>query len=144
MSKLRSINHEQRLYVIHSGTGYSCLGFEFADRMRKAVMQWVGHAPQDVPLGTVAGYDAYLAAMEAGAAYSRKVGKRCEVYLEPALIGLEGKRVEVAAPNHKERFYVGKSTGWMPAHLAIKTRRSSGGCIAYVPEGATVRVVGSR
>ncbi len=39
-----------------------------------------------------------------------------------------GERVEVTyADGETERFYVGKSTGWKPIYLAIKTSRSHGG-----------------
>jgi hypothetical protein len=41
----------------------------------------------------------------------------------------------------RSRFIVGKSTGWAPIHLEIKTRRSTGGAAAYVPDGATIRVI---
>jgi hypothetical protein len=48
--------------------------------------------------------------------------------LEPQLIGLEGKRVEVVDFwGEKRRFYVGKSTGWRPIHLEIARVDSSGG-----------------
>ena len=42
-----------------------------------------------------------------------------------------GERVEVTfnygGSIEKERFYVGKSTGWKPIYIAIKKRNSSGG-----------------
>ncbi len=83
--------------------------------------------------------------MAAGAAHNLATRQRCPVQLSRQLIGLEGKRVEVVTPTgERSRFYVGKSTGWMPIHLEIKTRRSSGGCGVYVPDGSTVRVVGER
>lgn len=54
--------------------------------------------------------------------------------LTPQLIGLEGWRVEVLAPDRStvsgfkpRRFIVGRSTGWKPCHLEISTRRSFGG-----------------
>lgn len=48
--------------------------------------------------------------------------------LSPQLIGLEGWRVEVVDNyNEKRRFIVRRSTGWMPIHLEVKTRRSLGG-----------------
>ena len=48
--------------------------------------------------------------------------------LSPQLIGLEGYRVEVETTyGETRRFIVGKSTGWKPIHLEIKTRRSLGG-----------------
>ena len=45
--------------------------------------------------------------------------------LSPQLVGLEGKRVRaVAADGEVRRFIVGRSTGWVPVHLEIRTRRS--------------------
>lgn len=49
-------------------------------------------------------------------------------HLSPQLIGLEGYRVEAIDDyGERRRFYVGKSTGWIPIHLEVKTRRSLGG-----------------
>lgn len=51
--------------------------------------------------------------------------------LSPQLIGLEGWRVEVVTTyGETRRFYVGRSTGWIPCHIEIKTRRSYGGMSA--------------
>lgn len=48
--------------------------------------------------------------------------------LLPQLVGLEGWRVEVVDHDGEtRRFYVGRSTGWKPVHLEVKTRRSMGG-----------------
>jgi len=48
--------------------------------------------------------------------------------LTKQLIGLEGWRVEVETLyGETRRFYVGRSTGWVPCHLEVKTRRSMGG-----------------
>lgn len=48
--------------------------------------------------------------------------------LTKQLVGLEGWRVEVTDDDGiKRRFIVGKSTGWRPCHLEIKTTRSYGG-----------------
>lgn len=48
--------------------------------------------------------------------------------LSPQLVGLEGARVEVIdAYGEKRRFWVGRSTGWKPCHLEVKTTRSYGG-----------------
>lgn len=49
--------------------------------------------------------------------------------LHPKLIGKEGWRVEIVSEwdDRPARFYVGRSTGWRPCHLRIKTRRSLGG-----------------
>jgi len=48
--------------------------------------------------------------------------------LSRQLVGLEGWRVEVVTTyGETRRFIVGKSTGWKPCHLEVKTRRSLGG-----------------
>ena len=48
--------------------------------------------------------------------------------LSPQLVGLEGWRVEVTREDgSKAKFIVGKSTGWRPRHLEVKTRRSFDG-----------------
>ncbi len=146
-------NHDQRLYVIPCGNGVSCLGFDVAETRRKAYLKWLGRgdlglAGAGVAVGDIAAYEAYCDALNAVLAECRATGRRCDVELTPALIGLEGKRVEVSYPDgqggiYRTRFHVGKSTGAIPIHLEIETRRSHGGCAAYVPEGATVRVVQS-
>ena len=148
MSDLHSINNEQRLFVIKNGSGFSCLGFDVCEKRRLAYCVWLygpkGHT-HDIPVGTIESYNAYLAALESVRERCAKTREKCPAELEPLLTGLEGKRVEVTAPDgSRERFYVGKSTGHLPIHLAIKTRRSSGGCQAYIPRGAQIRVVGSR
>lgn len=133
------------LYVIPSGNGYSTLGFHVAEQKRRAVLAWLGKGWLHCEPGTPLAYSAYLEAMKVGADHAAKTGTRCNVDLTPELIGLEGKRVEVISPGERpRRFYVGKSTGWMPIHLEIARRNSSGGLSAYIPKGATVRVVGTR
>lgn len=142
---LHSINHEQKLYVLTSGNGYSCLGFEVAERKRVAVRKWLGLDASPEEAGTPAHWRSYENAMSLGAAHYTITKDRCPADLEPALIGLEGKRVEVTAPDGtRNRFYVGKSTGWMPCHLEIKRRDSTGGGAVYLPEGSTVRIIGTR
>ena len=48
--------------------------------------------------------------------------------LTPQLKGLEGYRVEaVTTYGETRRFIVGRSTGWVPCHLEIHNRASSGG-----------------
>lgn len=141
---LSGINREQRLYVIPCGSGFSCLGFDVAKRKTASVAEWL-QRPDLMPparVGTVKAWRAYQAAMRAGAMAASTTGQKCEADLTPALRGLEGRRVEVIAPGENpRRFYVGKSTGWLPIHLEIARRDSHGGGAAYVPAGATVRVI---
>jgi hypothetical protein len=164
--KLHSINTEQRLYVMPSGQGFSCYGFDVLDKKARAVATWLESQPQrthafinwardflkatgtdgpglPVVPGTAQHFTLCAHVMDQGACFAAaNPGLRCNAELCPALIGLEGQRVEVTCPDgQRSRFYVGKSTGWMPAHLEIKTRRSHGGGIVYMPEGSTVRVV---
>lgn len=144
-SDLIKINTEQGLYVLKVGEkGFSCLGFENAERDRVAILKWL-HLPVDeITLGTEEHYAAYREAMAKGQAHYAATGQRCTANLTPALSRYEGQRVEVAYGDYKQRFWVGKSTGWMPIHLEVLTRRSFGGGAAYVPEGATVRLIKAR
>lgn len=143
-----TVNAEQGLFVIPCGTGYSCLGFDVVIRRGIAILKWLGKDCTDSAVnslrsrGTLESYQAYLDIMERAETYCRQRGVRCPVELEPKLIGLEGKRVEVSGDAEGlRRFYVGKSTGWMPCHLEIKTRRSTGGGQVYLGDGAQVRVI---
>jgi hypothetical protein len=137
------IDTDQGLYVIDSGTGYSCLGFAVAERKRQAVLVWAdGVADGPYALGTPEHYEAYTQAMAIGLAHHLQTKERCPAELTPQLVGLEGKRVEVTEPGEKpRRFIVGKSTGWMPCHIERKRRDSSGGYAAMVGKDATVRVI---
>jgi hypothetical protein len=140
-----SINAEQRLYVIPSGEGYTCLGFDVAERKRRAVLQWLGLPFRTMEVGTIEHYLAYILNMQEGAAHNLKTGKRCEVELTPELIPYLGNRVEVTTPDgQKSRFWVGKSMGWMPCHLEIKSRNSNGGGAVYFPAGSSVRLIAIR
>lgn len=53
---------------------------------------------------------------------------RSDAGLTPQLVGLEGCRVEVVDTfGERRRFIVGRSTGWVPCHIELKRRDSSGG-----------------
>lgn len=140
-----TINHDQKLYVMPCGGGYSYIGVDYAEVQRLAVLNWL-HLPVDaIELGTTEHYDAYTTAMKQGREHHRLTGERCEAALIPSLKGLEGSRVELTYPSgEKTRFIVGRSTGWLPIHLEIKTKRSRGGSEVYFPDRTTVRVVNQR
>lgn len=137
-----TINQTRRLYVFPCGAGVSCLGFDVADWRLRAVAAWLGKpefVPEAAP-GSDAHLAAYLACMDAGRAHHAATGARCPAELSPALRGLEGWRVEVTeAYGNRRRFIVGTSTGWMPCHLEVARRDSTGGPAAFIPDGATVR-----
>ena len=137
-----SINAEQRLYVIPCGDGFSCLGFDVAERKRRAVLEWMSAGSSSpMEIGTLEHYAAYASALERGAKFASSTGMRCPAELTTALIPFEGRRVEVTYPDgEKSRFRVGKSTGWMPCHLEIRGK-ADGGPAVYFPAGATVRAI---
>lgn len=55
--------------------------------------------------------------------------QRSTAGLTPELVGLEGWRVEATFKglDKPERFIVSRSTGWVPVHIMLKRRDSSGG-----------------
>lgn len=144
MSKLSKVNTEQSLYVLEHPQGYTTLGFDYADQRAREVATWAKR-PDLVPTaskGTADHYAQYQAAMSAGAEYHKQTRERCPAELVPQLIGLEGKRVEVVDKyGEKRRFWVGKSTGWMPCHLEINNTRSTGGPAVMGAPFKSVRVI---
>ena len=133
--KLHNINADQRLYVIKAGDGFSCYGFDVLNRKALTVADWLRGQPRytgrQVPqipaeLGTAEHFAACAEMMERGAEFNRMTGARCQAELVPALVGLEGKRVEAEYLGERVRFTVGKSTGWMPVHMRIRGRASGG------------------
>ena len=142
MERKVTVNKEQGLYVIPEGPGYSCLGFEVADRKARTVAAWVGIDPPTAKPGTLRHYYQYHDTLMAGFAHHDNTGERCEVELTPQLIGLEGRRVQVTDKyGQTRRFQVGKSTGWMPCHLEIARRDSSGGSAVTGAPFKEVRIV---
>lgn len=139
------INSEQRLYVLPEGKGYSCLGFDVCETRTKRLAEWLKVPMPSNPVGTPEAYAAYLTLMDMARIKCAHEHIRCEVELTPQLIGLEGKRVEVVTSyGERERFYVGKSTGWMPIHLQIARRNSSGGPGVVGAPFKEIRVIGTR
>ena len=153
-----TLNDEQRLYVIPSGSGFSCHGYDVVRDLTVKLRDWlraryVTNAFSDFimrddwtpQVGTLGAYAEYRALCDLGDTYCRQSGQRCDVELTPELIGLEGKRVEVVDRwGGRRRFYVGKSTGWMPIHLEIARRDSTGGIGVSGAPFKSLRVVGQR
>lgn len=142
---LRCINYDQRLYVIPSGGGFSCLGFDVAHKRTAQYAAWL-KAPELAPparKGTVKAWKAYNAALSEVLRVCTAYNMRCPVELTPELMGLEGKRVEVIRPNgDRRRFKVGRSTGPIPIHLEIANSRSLGGGGAMIFPGDRIVIVG--
>lgn len=145
MDNLSSINVDQQLYVMAFSGGFSCYGFGVLDRKARAVADWLvtetcladnsretrRQLAENIrvsALGTAEHFRACKAVMDAGAKFAAQTGKRCNAQLVPALRGKEGRCVSATVYGERVRFTVGKSTGWMPCHLQLHNRRSSGGC----------------
>jgi hypothetical protein len=144
-----TINAEQELYVIPCQQGYTCLGFDVCVRWGNGIAAWLAEnevASQSIherERGTLEAYSKYQALAQAGRELNQKTGKRCPINLTPQLVGLEGKRVEVVdCYGETRRFIVGRSTGWMPCHLEIKRKDSTGGSAVTGAPFKSVRVVG--
>ena len=118
-----SINNEQKLFILKSGNGFSCLGFDFCDRRNRAIRKEMNLPAPDAEIGTEEQYKEYQEAVR----IASESGKRLVCELHPRLIGLEGKSIEANIYGTRKRFTVGKSTGFIPCHLAIMNSCSRGG-----------------
>ena len=127
---LALINKDQEVYVIECGNGYTTIGFSYAQKIINAIEKWLGKSfrGRNDGIGTKAHYCRYREALSAGYRHFSETGAHCNAELTLQLIGLEGRRVEVVDRyGERRRFWVGKSTGWMPCHLEMTRINSSGG-----------------
>lgn len=136
-----TINHDREQYVIHADYGSTALGFDVClDRLERIVIELVGRdvlpasyldnelTAVRAQRGTLAAYDTYQNLKDRLRIACEHDGEQAVAELSPQLVGLEGHRVEVVDRHgERRRFIVGKSTGWMPCHLEIARRDSSGG-----------------
>lgn len=146
--KTVTLNNEQKLYVIPCGGGYSTYGFEHLFNKRAKIAKELNRPDLAMgEMGTMDVYNEYEALCSiAQARYAANKNNRLESGLNEKLKGLEGKRVEVVYTNgEKERFWVGRSTGWIPCHLVIKKTNSMGGVSVTSDENIkSVKVVRTR
>lgn len=129
MSKLIKLNIEQRLYVLSCGQKYvTCLGFDVCEKRKLGLAVELGVPLACHPVGSKAAYTEYERLVAMAKERHRVAGWRSQSELTPELVGLEGCRVEVVTSwGERQRFIVGKSTGFIPCHLAIPKINSSGG-----------------
>lgn len=145
------IDTERELYHIECAGGFTCLGFDVLLNRSNAVARWLreqGREVANIPAtlrGTPQAYGLYRSIFDAGRACHVATGKRCDAELIPELVGLETQRVEVVDKHgERRRFYVGKSLGWLPCHLEIKQRNSSGGPAVMGAPFKFIRVLGAQ
>lgn len=121
----------QRLYVIRTPEGtFSTWGWDVVDDRIDRMALNLGMTEFKAPAkGTREHYDTMMTLSEGLRRHWIATHERAVFDLSPQLIGLEGHRVEVCDDegDTPRRFIVGKSTGWAPIHLEIKTTRSMGG-----------------
>jgi len=127
------INTDQRLYVLCNQNGCTTLGFNVAHERAKRMAKWLGvPAPEEALIGTEEGYHAFQILVEMCFEKFQQTKTKCPVELNPQLVGLEGKRVEVEDIDGSRRvFWVGKSQGWIPVHLELERKNSKYGEVVF-------------
>lgn len=129
--KTVTINVSQKLFVIPCGEGFTCFGFDNCFNYTQDIARELARPdlePKENERGTLLAYKAYERAVEFAKKEFDRTKKPLTCGLTPQLIGLEGKRVEVKDKYGETRqFNVGKSTGWIPCHLELEKKRSTGG-----------------
>jgi hypothetical protein len=123
-----TINEEQKLYVFNIGNGFSCLGFDICENRKAKLAIELGKDILPTKKGTIESYKEYDRLISIASEKNRKTGWKSKSELIPEFIGKEGERVEIVDQyGEKRRFYIGKSTGFIPCHLEILRSNSSGG-----------------
>ena len=143
-----TLDDENARYVIRNPYGVSCLGYAVLDRRAKALAKELGEVPEGA-YGTLEAFHGYARLLDLAEARHRATGWRSQSQLTPELIGKEGKRVEVlhkwpGSQPIRERFRVGKSTGFIPCHIELSNRRSIAGPPVALGEIIEVREIEPR
>lgn len=127
------IDPNAEMYVVKRGgiaSGVTTYSWDFVkDRTERMALNLVIEDYVAPATGTREAWDAMCVFEQALKRQYEQTGEKAICDLSMDLIGLEGHRVEVIDDVHSEprRFIVGRSTGWIPVHLEIKTTRSMGG-----------------
>lgn len=110
------------MFKVPEGDTYRVISIERIRRVACGVAEWLGlPPPTDVPDAYL--YRAYRDLLDEGLLKYQETGEVCHACLREALIGLEGKRVEVINDlGDTIRFTVTRARGWLPCHLAIDKR----------------------
>jgi hypothetical protein len=148
---LAKVDKNQSLFVLKYDYGYSCLGFNVVKQKSEKLLKWLSDrgvkfeeefGAGELSYGDELAFEQYEALMKLASDFCYKHRISCDIDLVSQLIGLEGNRVEVVdCYGDKRRFIVGKSIGWMPAHLEILRRNSSGGGVVIGAPFKSVKVI---
>lgn len=138
------MNQEQSLYIIPTGRGFTCLGFDVCIEQVRGYQESLGLPLSTLPpRGSLAMYRYYEGLLKLLESRYLDTGERCYSELTPQLMGFEGRRVEVVEESGtRRRFWVGRSTGFVPIHLEVARRNSSGGCGVTGAPFVSVKVIG--
>jgi len=131
-TKKISINKEQSLYVIpyenSCETGFSCLGFDVCKDRSERLAKELHEPIKAYPVGSMEAIKEYNRLVEVVRDRNKRTGFRSNTGLVPQLIGYEGWKVKVINRfGEKKSFIVGKSLGWIPCHIGLKTINSRDG-----------------
>lgn len=122
--------------------GFSCLGFDVCEKRTRNLAAELTVKPRPHRKGTRRAYEAYEQLVGVARRKNSETGWRSQSELTPEFMGLQGKRVEVVdCWGQKRRFYVGKSTGFIPVHLEIARRNSTGGPAVMGTPFRSIRVL---
>ena len=136
-----TLDRKSRLYVIPANGGYSCLGFDVLNERAAPLAAELGR-PWPFKRPSVQAYAAYDALLGEARRRFDESGWRSATGLTPQLLGMEGSRVEVVDRHgERRRFWVGRSTGWVPCHLEIARVNCYGGGPVYGAPFRSVRVI---
>lgn len=138
-----TLNTDEKLYVLGNKMGTTCLGFEVCKERSEAMAKWLNvEAPADSIFGTIEGYNKYSELVELCRTRFEQTKEKCPCELTKQLIGLEGQRVEIVDKwGEKRRFKVGRSTGWIPIHIELHNKRSTGGVAVLGAPFKSVKVI---
>ncbi|HKR05951.1 MAG TPA: hypothetical protein VJY62_15045 [Bacteroidia bacterium] len=129
LERLIKINKEQKVYVLSvDEKHYSCLGFEIMMKRAQALAEEMNEKVYAKRIGTKKAYKELCRLIGIARRKNKLTGWRSQAELYKPFIDKEGQRVEVEYTwGEKEKFYIGKSTGFIPCHLTIKKSNSTGG-----------------
>lgn len=124
------IDPNAEMYVISHPVGVTTMSWaNVKNRTERLALNLVMEDYRPPTTGTREAYDAMKVLEAALKLRYDRTGEKAVAYLSMQLVGLEGYRVEAVDEegDAPRRFIVGKSTGWIPVHLEIRTTRSTGG-----------------
>jgi hypothetical protein len=121
----------RKTYLVNQPGGESEISFDYVYETAIAIAESLNNSylkPSPSDHGTDACFEKYRSLTSLGSDIYRSEGTKCNALLNPALVGLEGKRLQARDSSGLcHRFYLELSPGWLPCHVKKKTKASDGG-----------------